>query len=352
VTATLPARWYTDPAVLEAEQEAIFRGAWQYAGRAEQVAEPGTYLTADLGRIPVLVVRDEEGELRGFVNVCRHRAHQVMTGTGRCTTLQCPYHAWTSGLDGMLRKAPRGDDEPGFSIEGLGLVRVAVDCWGPLLFVRPSAEGPTLAEALGELPGVVAASGLRMDALRWVRRVPWSLDANWKVAIENYLECYHCPTAHPGLAKLIDARADSYELHEHERFSFQVGPARDGRPPGSFVDGGDIPRAQWHWAWPNLTVNVEPGAQNLSVDAWFPAGPDRTEGVTDYFFGADVPEALAEEVMAFSRQVGDEDALLVASVQRGLASAMVPEGRLMPRSERLIAHFQGLVREALADKAV
>jgi len=158
-----------------------------------------------------------------------------------------------------------------------------------------------------------------------VRRVPWSLDANWKVAIENYLECYHCSTAHPGLAKLFDVRPDAYELHEHERFSFQVGPPREGRPPGSFIDAGEIPRAQWHWAWPNLTVNVEPGAQNLSIDAWFPAGPHRTEGVTDYFFGADVPEALAEEVMAFSRQVGEEDALLVASVQRGLASAMVPE---------------------------
>ena len=84
----------------------------------------------------------------------------------------------------------------------------------------------------------------------------------------------------------------------------------------------------------------------------FPDGPSRTEGVTDYLFGPGVPEALADEVMAFSRRVGDEDALLVASVQRGLASAMVPEGRLMPRSERLIAHFQGLVREALAHKAV
>ena len=352
MTATLPARWYTDAAVLEAEHEAIFRGAWQYAGRAEVVAAAGSYLTADLGRVPVVIVRDAGGVLRGFVNVCRHRAHQVMSGAGTCTTMQCPYHAWTYGLDGSLRKAPRGDDEPGFTTDGIGLVPIAVDVWGPFLFARPEAEGPSLADSLGELPAVVAASGVRLEALQWVRRVPWSLDANWKVAIENYLECYHCPTAHPGLAKLIDVRADAYELHEHERFSFQVGPSREGRPAGSFVDGGEIARAQWHWAWPNLTVNVEPGAQNLSIDAWFPDGPSRTVGVTDYFFGPGVDEALVEEVMAFSRQVGDEDALLVASVQRGLASAMVPEGRLMPRSERLIAHFQRLVREALDGKVV
>jgi choline monooxygenase len=293
-------------------------------------------------------VRDGDGTLRGFANVCRHRAHQVMSGSGTCTSMQCPYHAWTYGLDGSLRKAPRGDDEPGFSTDGLGLVPVAVDCWGPFLFARPEAEGESLAASLGELPEIVAAAGVHLESLRWVRRVPWSLDANWKVAIENYLECYHCPTAHHGLAKLIDVGADSYELHEHERFSFQVGPPRDGRPPGSFVDGGNVPRAQWHWAWPNLTVNVEPGAPNLSIDAWFPDGPARTVGVTDYFFGPDVPDELAEEVMAFSRQVGDEDALLVASVQRGLSSAMVPEGRLMPRSERLIAHFQRLVREAVS----
>ena len=338
--ATLPAHWYTDPAVLEAEYASVFRDAWQYAGRAELVAEPGSYVTAELGRVPVVVVRDAEGALRGFVNVCRHRAHPVMTGTGRCSTLQCPYHAWTYGLDGALRKAPRGDQEEGFSIDGIALVSVAVEAWGPFLFVRTSPDGPTLAEALGELPAVVADAGVRLDALRWVARVPWSLDCNWKVAIENYLECYHCSVAHPGFSQLFDVRPDAYELHERERFSFQVGPPR--------VDtAGEIPRGQWHWAWPNLTVNIEPGEQNLSIDAWVPDGPSRTAGVTDYFFAADGPDAGAEEIMAFSRQVGEEDAALVAAVQRGLASGLVPEGRLMPRSERLIAHFQSLVREAL-----
>ena len=337
---TLPARWYTDAAVLEAEYAAIFRGAWQYAGRAELVAAPGSYLTAELGRVPIVVVRDDGGELRGFVNVCRHRAHPVMNGTGRCTTLQCPYHAWTYGLDGTLRKAPRGDQEPGFSVDGIGLVPVAVDRWGPFLFARVAADGPPLRDALGGLPDVVAAAGVRLDALRWVARVPWSLDCNWKVAIENYLECYHCSVAHPGFSKLIDVRPDAYELHERDRFSFQVGP------PRAAADG-EIPRGQWHWAWPNLTLNVEPGAQNLSIDAWFPDGPSRTEGVTDYFFAADGPDEVAEEIMAFSRQVGDEDAALVQAVQRGLESGLVPEGRLMPHSERLIAHFQTLVREAL-----
>jgi len=347
MTATLAASWYTDPEVLRDEQRLIFRDAWQYAGRAEQVAEPGSYLTAELGAVPVVVVRGRDGALRGFANVCRHRGHLVMSGAGRCTTLQCPYHAWTYDLDGSLRAAPRGEHEPGFSRDGLALVPVAVDTWGPFVFARAAADGPSLAEALGELPGVLESSGVRLDGLRHVRRVQWTLDANWKAAIENYLECYHCPTAHPGLAKLFDVSAEAYALHTGERVSWQIGPRRDGRPAGTFLDAGEIAAAHWMWAWPNLTLNVEPGAQNLSIDAWFPDGPARTRGVTDYFFGDGVGDDVVEGVLEFSRSVGEEDARLVASVQRGLASGMVPEGRLMPESERLIAHFQALVRAAL-----
>jgi choline monooxygenase len=344
---TLPAAWYTDAAQLAREHEAIFARAWQYAGRAEAVAAPGGFLTADAGRVPVVVVRGRDGVLRAFANVCRHRAHAVAAGEGTCTTLQCPYHAWTYDLDGTLRAVPRSEREPALDLSGVALPPLAVAEWGPFVFVNPDVDAAPLETALGELPAVLAESGIDFAGLRHARRVEWNVEANWKVAVENYLECYHCPVAHPGLAELFDVSAGAYGLHQAEGFSWQTGPVRERRPGGTFVDAGEIRRAQWHWLWPSTTINVEAGPQNLSIDAWIPDGPERTRGVTDYFFGAAVPNALVEEIIGFSAGVGLQDAALVASVQRGLASGTYDQGLLMPESERLVAHFQRLVAEAV-----
>src|SRR5687768_975058 len=163
---TIPFDWYSDPAVLRLERERIFRRTWQYAGRADQVAEPGAFFTGDLGGVPIVVLRDKDGRLRAFLNVCRHRGSLVCEGEGKRETLQCPYHAWTYGLDGSLRAAPRSDREPGFDKSELGLVPVSVEAWGPFVFVNPDADAAPLAETLGELPELVAASGVGLESLR------------------------------------------------------------------------------------------------------------------------------------------------------------------------------------------
>ncbi len=147
---TLPWSWYVDPEILRREQERIFRSAWQYAGHLGQLPEPGTFFTGRAGRLPVVVTRARDGELRAFLNVCRHRGFPLADGEGRRETLQCPYHAWTYGLDGSLRAAPRSDEEPDFPKEELGLCAIAVGTWGPFVFVNagPRAGGrsrsPTL----------------------------------------------------------------------------------------------------------------------------------------------------------------------------------------------------------------
>jgi choline monooxygenase len=340
---TLPARWYADADRLEVEQERIFRRSWQYAVAAAAVAEPGSFFAMQAGPVPLVVVRDREGTLRAHVNVCRHRGHLVAEGSGRCTTLQCPYHAWTYDLDGTLRQAPRSEE---VETEGLGLLPAAVDTWGPFVFVHPDPKAPPLADHLGDLPDVVARTGLDLGRLELDSHTEWGLACNWKVAVENYLECYHCQVNHPGLAELVDVRAETYALEQRESFSFQVGPSRN--VPGSFTTGGEVPHAQWHWLWPNVAINVEPGPANLSIDVWEPDGAGRTKGRTDYFFGPEVPAAQREEILEFSRQLGVEDQRLVESVQKGLASGAIESGRLLPRSERLIAHFQQLVRDATA----
>jgi choline monooxygenase len=145
------------------------------------VADPGSFFTSDAAGIPVVVVRDKEGSVRAFLNVRRHRGSLVCEGEGRRETLQCPYHAWTYGLDGSLRAAPRTEREEGFDKSELGLVPVQVDAWGPFVFVNPDPDAPPLAEHLGELPELLAGAGLDLDSLRFLKRSTSKYKANWKV---------------------------------------------------------------------------------------------------------------------------------------------------------------------------
>jgi choline monooxygenase len=192
---TLPWSWYTDPAVLELERERIFRRSWQYVGHAGEVSEPGSFAAGWVGDVPVVVVRDKEDELRAFLNVCRHRGSIVCEGSGRRETLQCPYHAWTYGLDGRLITAPRANREGGIVREELGLVPLRLEAWGPLLFVNPAEDASPLADWLDGIPERIADAGIDLDALRFLQRSESELACNWKISAENFLECYHCPRA-------------------------------------------------------------------------------------------------------------------------------------------------------------
>ncbi len=348
---TLPASWYTDATVHELERARLFGRAWTYAGPAEWVSQPGSYFSAQVGHVPVAIVRGTDGTLRGLVNVCRHRGHLVVEGTGCRETLQCPYHAWTYDLDGTLRKAPRADREPGFSPEGLSLAPISVGTWGPFVFVNPDPEAPPLAEALGGLPALVAESGLDVDTIRFHSHHEWPIEANWKVVMENFLECYHCPTAHPGFSKVIDTSPDAYLLQVHPTFSSQVGPIRASALAGNgktaYTPAGDVVQAQYHFLFPSTTLNIAPGIPNISMERYIPDGLQRTLEVTDYYFGADVSEDEIAELVAWDTQVAEEDVSLVQSVQRGLESGAVQQGRLMAQSEQLIADFQRRVHDAL-----
>ena len=345
--ATTPYAWYSDVEILRREQDRIFRSAWQYAGHTGQLAEPGSFFTAQAGRTPVVVTRARDRVVRAFVNVCRHRGFPVVEGEGRRETLQCPYHAWTYGLDGCLRAAPRSEEEPAFPKDDLGLVPVAVDTWGPFVFVNAGTEPEPLADALGSMPAQVAELGLDVDALVHHHRWETELDANWKIVCENFLECYHCQVAHPGFAEVIDVSAESYALDAAGRLSSQYGPVREsGR--GKMDVAGELPRSQFHFLWPNLTVNIFPGRPNVSIGPVTPVTPERTHRVLDYFFGPDVEAAWIEDLLAFDDQVGREDRVLVESVHRGVASGALERGVLMSRSEQLIGHFQQLTAAALA----
>jgi len=341
---TLPWSWYADPAQLRVESDRIFARTWQYVGHAGQLGETASYFAAWAGEIPIVVTRARDGELRAFLNVCRHRGSIVAEGEGARETLQCGYHAWTYGLDGTLRAAPRADREDDFDADELGLVPVAIDTWGPFVFVNPDSEAEPLADALGEVPALLGDL-LDLDSLQHRFRIEWELAANWKVACENFLECYHCPVAHPGFSAVVDVSPDSYKLRTHGLTSSQFGPLRENG--ASAFSEGEVRRSQFHFVWPNFGINVFPGRPNLSCGPILPRGPERTARFLDYFFAPDVSQEWIDELLSLDEQVGREDTALIEKVQRGIRSGILGEGRVMTASEPLIAHFQQLTADAL-----
>jgi phenylpropionate dioxygenase-like ring-hydroxylating dioxygenase large terminal subunit len=227
-------------------------------------------------------------------------------------------------------------------------VPLRLETWGPLLFVNPDPEAPPLASVLGRLPELVAEAGIDLHALVFHHRSASSYAANWKVCCENFLECYHCAVAHPGFTAVIDVSEEAYVLEETaEWFSTQRGPVREGGSGPLATPGGAVERSQFHFLWPNVTVNIAPGPANLSIGPVLPEGPERTSRFLDYFFAADASPDWVREFLAWDDQVGAEDAALVERVQRGVRSGAIADGVLLAESERLVAHFQRLTAGAL-----
>jgi ferredoxin-NADP reductase/phenylpropionate dioxygenase-like ring-hydroxylating dioxygenase large terminal subunit len=349
---TLPSHWYTDPAITERERNQIFRKTWSYIGPANELQNVGDYITGYVGDIPVVVIRNESG-LAALVNVCRHRRHEVMKGRGNAKVMQCGYHAWTYDLTGCLKGAPRTAAEPGFRLEDYPLLPLKVDTLGPWVFVNVDREADPLASQYGKVLDVIAQSGIDLDSLELYSRVEWESYSNWKTMLENYLECYHCAVAHPGFSAAIDVLPENYNLGIHGWFLSQVGHVRqsalEGRSQVKIYDArGEVAQAQYHVLFPNMTININPGFPNLSIDVWRPNGPNGCTGFSEQYFAPGVTKEFAEELIEFNRQVGAEDDELTDSVQRGLRAGIPERGRFLTGAEHLVGHFQKLVAAAVA----
>ncbi|CAN5341268.1 aromatic ring-hydroxylating dioxygenase subunit alpha [soil metagenome] len=353
---TLPLSWYTDPEVLTAEIDRIYSSTWQYIGRAADVADTGQFVTGEIAGRPIVVVRDRDGSLNAFHNVCRHRAAQVvLEECGQRRTLQCHYHAWTYGLDGSLKGAPRSKSEADFPQAELGLRRASAQTWGPFLFANLDEAAPPLETQLADVPALTAGAGIEVDDLKFAFRVEYDLNCNWKVAIENYLECYHCPTAHPGFSHVLDTDMAAYRLVMEETLAWQNGPLRPLRPgaaPDTGYTGRDgvVPEGRYFAVFPNIKVNINPGLPNLSIGPIVPVGPDNSHGFLDYYFGSDVTQEWIDDMIVFDNEVGAEDTVLVESVQKGIRSGTVEQGRIMLESEKLIAGYQSWVLDKLVTR--
>ncbi|MGB6803502.1 MAG: aromatic ring-hydroxylating dioxygenase subunit alpha [Candidatus Sulfotelmatobacter sp.] len=213
---TLPSQLYTEPAVIAVEKEPIFARSWQVVGHRDQAAKPGDYFTTELVGEPLLIVRGADGKLRGFYNVCRHRAGPPAVGCGSRKLFRCGYHGWTYDLDGSLISATQIEGVEGFRREDFALVPVAVEEWFNLIFVNLDRNPPPLRESLGELPK--QAERFHFAGMKLFERRTYDMKCNWKTYLDNYLEGYHLPSVHPGLNRELD-----YNAYAGDR----VGGARD-----------------------------------------------------------------------------------------------------------------------------
>jgi choline monooxygenase len=357
-TALTP-RLYTDPELLAAEQKLIFERTWQLAGHVAALPRSGSYLTAQAGTQPVLVVRDDQGQLRAYRNVCRHRGSRLLSGSGQCkAAIRCRYHGWTYRLDGSLIGVPEGlgfGDRLDKSTLGLLPVRVEEMCG--LIFVNLDREATPLADLVGDLPQRLAK--YRIETLESFAPSGGTQPANWKAVADNYLEGYHIPIAHPGLMRMLDYKRYDVEVNEH--YVWFESPLRD-KPssnrlerlyarmatPMPGLDTAD--RRVWRYAfiYPNTTIDLYPD----QVNTWqmLPDGVAQTRDTFGSYRapGADPRTRIAQWAnQRLNGLVLDEDIDLVDNVQQGLQTRGYRCGPLGAR-EAGVAWFADRIRADMA----
>ncbi|HYX69894.1 MAG TPA: aromatic ring-hydroxylating dioxygenase subunit alpha [Terriglobales bacterium] len=342
---TLPARFYTEPDVLEAEKHLLFGRTWQVVGRSAQVAQAGDYFTAEVAGEPLLLARDAAGALRGFYNVCRHRAGPPATGSGSRKVFRCGYHGWTYGLDGCLLNAPEFEGVQDFRPQEFGLAPVQAGEWGGLVFVNLDPKAEPLLPALRELPQ--QAAGYDLSRLRRVERRDYVMECNWKTYIDNFLEGYHLPSVHPSLNRELDY--GSYVTETFARHSLQASPIRPAAGAGAprrYAQATGEERAEYFWIFPNWMLNCYP--DNVSLNIVLPLGPERSVAIFEWYFAEELmgTEAPARTVR-FSDEIQLEDGAICEAVQRNLRSRSYSRGRYSVKQERCLHHFHRLYAEAM-----
>jgi choline monooxygenase len=324
--------WYTDPRILELELRTVFSHSWRLAGRFDQVRNPGQYITAEVAGEPILLIRGNDGLLRGFFNVCRHHAAAVVTESeGKAENLRCPYHGWTYDLEGKLILTPEFSGVADFDRSANGLVPIQVAEWRNWVFAKLESTGPSLPEFLGgDL--IERLEPLDLERLKWFECRSYFLNCNWKVFVDNYLDGgYHVPHIHGGLSSVLDN--SKYKIETGERFCLQSSPMSSAKTesPTAAVREGE--RANYFWLYPNVMINIYDTVMDTNLV--IPRGIDKTEVIFDYYF-ADVSKSARERNLAsiaVSEQIQSEDVAISESVQRGLNSRAYETGRLSVRRE-------------------
>jgi Rieske 2Fe-2S family protein len=363
---TLEGRDYAGAEAFELERRRIFHGSWFCVGRDEDVGEdPGSFVPVDVAGEGVLLVRGEDRTLRAFLNSCRHRGSRLCDAPGHARrALVCPYHAWSYALDGRLLGTPNvGRDEP-LARDKLGLEPVRVDVWDGFVWVSVAGDARPLHEHL--------ARWASDDPFQWGRygvgdlvegaRREYVVAANWKLIVENYNECLHCPTVHPHLVRLVPV----YRMGEVEAPGGGNGDrlgdgmtafTRSGTstlPTLPGLDGDDGRSFFGVTILPNLIVNYH--GQTVSTFLLLPEAADRTRVVCHYLFAPDVAadaDIATADVVEYRHELALEDWAVCERTQRGMSSRAFAAGGVLPHADRYLHAFhcayramRGVEREA------
>ena len=342
---------YRDPRFMQLEQDQIFHRSWQFLCHEEKLREPGSYVAADVQGQSIVACRDSDGELRAFYNVCKHRGHELLKGEGHIRAIVCPYHAWTYGLDGRLKRARRSEHIQDFDTSQICLTGVQAEVFCHLVFVNLDSEATPLANQSGELANEIMAYAPDLEKLTFAHRLTYNIKANWKAVVDNFLECYHCPVAHRDFCTLVEM--DTYKVKTHGIYSSHMAKAGRSGNKAYAVDSASVTDHAVWYLWPNTTLMRYPGRGNFMVWRFYPAGPEETYEVFDFFLEADeLNDAELEAVRFIDDVLQPEDIGLVESVQRGMQTPAFKQGRYMidpegsGMSEHAVHHFHGMLLEA------
>ena len=341
--STIPAIWYYDPEIYDAEIKHLFLKNWIWAGRMDQLSEPGCYFTLDIGPEPVLVAKDREGMVRAFSNVCRHRAARVVPQTcGKSQYFQCRYHGWTYDLSGRLKGTPEFDGVENFYKEEHSLPGWKLSHFGNFVFVN---AGQSPEQSLNDFlyPFAERVSSLGLDKMKFVARKEYDMKCNWKIFVDNYLDGgYHVNTLHPSLAGLIDYSNYRTEIARHT--SVQVSPRRPVPKDSSIAEVRAGDAAYYWWVYPNLMLNIYEGLMDINVV--IPTGPDSCKVIFDFFFEDAQSDKIARS-LEVAHQIQLEDLEICEEVQRNLHSRSFQTGRFSVRREGGGHHFHLMLAREL-----
>ena len=362
MTLTLPARAYTDPEWFRREMEQIYCGMWIAAGRAADIPEPGQFIRRDVAGASVLIVRTGEGLIKAHHNVCRHRGTRLCVEekgmlTGR---IQCPYHAWTYGLDGRLLAAPQMDEVDGFNKADYSLKAVACEEWDGHLFINLADSGSAMAKAialhdqLGTLPQRFAP--YRMHDLRLARRIEYDLAANWKLVVQNYNECLHCPIIHPLLNRMHHylgaENVPTTGTYCGGAMGFKDGVetlSADGKRRRDFLPGlGERERALVNYfaIYPNFLLTLHPDYM-MTITIW-PQSVGETKLIAEWHFHPDEmkkPDFVFEDAVEFWDKTNQEDWLISEQSYLGISSRGYQPGPYSARESQLWEFDQFVLRK-------
>ncbi|XP_074582107.1 choline monooxygenase, chloroplastic [Curcuma longa] len=346
---TPPSSWYTDSSFLDLEFERVFFRGWQAVGYTEQIERPHDFFTGRLGNVEFVICRDADGDLHAFHNVCRHHASVLASGSGKKSCFICPYHGWTYALDGSLLKATRITGIKNFNKDEFGLVPLEVTTWGPFVLVRldgnPSSQQrgsmKTVGnEWLGSSSNILSANGID-SSLKHVCRREYSIQCNWKVFCDNYLDGgYHVPYAHGGLASGLNL--DSYSTLIYEKVSIQR--CEGASAERNFDRLGS--KALYAFVYPNFMINRY--GPWMDTNLVVPLTTTKCQVVFDYFLDTSLVDDkdFVERSLEESERVQLEDIALCEGVQRGLESPAYCSGRYAPAVEMAMHHFHCLLHES------